>query len=170
MVKLTDTKVSKAQKRDTAYKLSDGGGLFLFVTTADSKLWRWPYRFKGSPKLMALGAYPDLSLLEVRKLHEAMRNVLKGGTDPMKTRKAEKDHFDQTTKASVPVTTVRVVADANGKKIVHVTPVENSFVWVQAQWYEKWSAGKDTTHSAAVAARVERDILTPFRMRMYGPF
>jgi hypothetical protein len=26
---------------------------------------------------MALGAYPDLSLLEVRKLHEAMRNILK---------------------------------------------------------------------------------------------
>jgi integrase len=159
MGKLTDTKASKATKKDKAYKLSDGGGLFLFVTTTGSKLWRWQYRFKGSPKLMALGAYPDLSLLEVRKLHEALRNVLKGGSDPMKTRKAEKDHFDQTTKAPVLVTTVRVVEDADGKKIVHVTPIVNSFAWVQAQWYEKWAADKDATHAATIAGRVERDIL-----------
>jgi len=33
MGKLTDTKVSKSQKKDKAYKLSDGGGLFLFITT-----------------------------------------------------------------------------------------------------------------------------------------
>jgi hypothetical protein len=47
MGKLTDTKVSKATKQDKAYKLSDGGGLFLFVTTTGSKLWRWQYRFKA---------------------------------------------------------------------------------------------------------------------------
>jgi hypothetical protein len=131
MGKLTDTKLLKSQKRDKAYKLSDGGGLFLFVTTTGSKLWRWQYRFNGSPKLMALGAYPDLSLFEVRKLHEALRNMLKGGTDPMKTRKAEKDHFDQTTKVPVAATTVQVVRDDKGKKVVKVTPVENSFAWVQ---------------------------------------
>ena len=75
--------------------------------------------------------------------------------------KAEKDHFDQTTKAPVVVTTVRVVDDGNGKKIVKVAPVVNSFAWVQAQWYDKWASDKDPVHAAAVAGRVERDIL-PF--------
>src|ERR1700733_9798625 len=109
MRKLTDTKVSKAQKKDKAYKMSDDGGLFLFITTTGSKLWRWQYRYKGSPKLMALGSYPDLSLERVRELHRALKDVLAGGTDPMQTRKAEKDVFTQTTKASVPVTMVKVV-------------------------------------------------------------
>ncbi len=159
--KLTDTKVAKAAKRDKAYKLSDGGGLFLFVTATGSKLWRWQYRFKGSPKLMALGAYPDFSLSEIRKLHEAMRNLLKGGSDPMRTRRAEKDRFTQTTKAPTVVTVVEVVEDGSSKKVVQLSPVLNSFSSVEAEWRKKWSADKKPIHAAAVAGRIERDIL-PF--------
>jgi len=165
MGKLTETKVSKSLKRDKAYKLSDGGGLFLFITATGSKLWRWQYRYKGSPKLMALGAYPDLSLERVRELHKALRNVLASGTDPMQTRKAEKDVFTQTTKAPVPGTTVKVVEDDKGNKVVKVTPVVNSFAWVQAQWFDKWAADKDARHAATVAGRVERDILPPLGHR-----
>lgn len=133
--------------------------MFLFVTTTGSKLWRWQYRFKGSPKLMALGAYPDLSLEKVRELHKALRDMLASGTDPMQTRKAEKDGFTQTTRAPAPVTTVRLVDDGNGRKIVKVTPIINSFAWVAAQWYDKWIADKVARHAAQVQNRLELDIL-----------
>lgn len=159
MGKLTDTRVLKAQRKDKAYKLSDGGGLFLFVTATESKLWRWQYRFEGSPKLMALGAYPDLSLERVRELHKAMQGILAGGADPMETRKNEKAAFTQTTKAPVVRTTVRLVKDEEGKKIVRIIPVVNSFAWVEAQWYEKWSADKDKRHAGQVSDRIENDIL-----------
>jgi integrase len=163
MGKLTDTKVSKTQKRSKAYKLSDSGGLFLFVTTTGTKLWRWQYRFKGAPKLMALGAYPDLSLGSARDMHDTLRQLLKQGVDPMGIRKAEKSL--QTPPPAAVITKVEVVADDDGKKIVRSTLAVNTFAWVQAQWYEKWAADKDATHAATIAGRVERDILPPLGHR-----
>lgn len=35
---LTDIKCKQAKPKDKAYKLSDGGGLFLFVTRAGNKI------------------------------------------------------------------------------------------------------------------------------------
>jgi hypothetical protein len=159
MGKLTDTKVLKAQKKDNPYKLSDGGGLFLFVTNTGSKLWRWQYRFNGVPKLMALGTYPDLSLEQVRKLHTALRSNLAGGVDPMETRKAQKGSFAQTTKAPVTITTVRVVTDDKGKKVVKIAPVANSLAWVEQQWFEQWKADKSPRHAQQVENRIATDIL-----------
>ena len=73
---LTDIKVRKATARDKAYKMSDGGGLFLWVTPSGGKLWRWAYRFEGKQKLMAFGNYPDVSLAMARERHAAERAVL----------------------------------------------------------------------------------------------
>ncbi len=157
--KLTDTAIKKAQSKDKPYMLADGGGLGLYVTPKGSKLWRWRYRFKGVPKLMALGAYPELSLEIVRDLHKALRKVLKDGTDPMQVRKSEKDQFTQTTKPPVVMTTVKVVQDEKGKRIVKVTPTVNSFHWVELKWYDTWSADKDVRHARQVKDRIEADIL-----------
>ena len=161
--KLTDTKITKAVTKDNDYKLSDGGGLFLHVKSNGSKLWSWQYRFDGVPKLMALGAYPDLSLGEARNKHDELRRIAKGGVDPMAIRKVEKSLFTQNPANAF--TRVEIVADADGNKTVRTTPLNNSFLWVERQWYEKWSSDKDPTHAAAVAARVERDILPPLGHR-----
>ena len=40
---LTDIQVKTAKPKDKAYKLSDAGGLHLFVTAAGGKLWRLKY-------------------------------------------------------------------------------------------------------------------------------
>ena len=58
---LSDTNVRNANAQDKALKLFDGGGLFLFVSPAGGKLWRLKYRFQNKEKLLALGAYPDIS-------------------------------------------------------------------------------------------------------------
>jgi hypothetical protein len=39
---LTDTEIKKARKREKPYKLSDGGGLYLWITPSGGKLWRGP--------------------------------------------------------------------------------------------------------------------------------
>ena len=70
--------------------MTDGRGLYLSVTTARGKLWRWKYRFQGVEKLMSFGQYPDVPLVDVSERHAEARKLLAAGVDPMEKRKAEK--------------------------------------------------------------------------------
>ena len=71
-------------------KHSDERGLFLLVTPAGGKWWRFCYRFEGKGKLLFLGIYPDVSLKEARQKREEARKMLGQGVDPGLQRKAEK--------------------------------------------------------------------------------
>jgi hypothetical protein len=51
---LKDIQIRTAKPRENDYKLSDGGGLYLLVTSGDSKRWRFKYRFDGKEKLQAI--------------------------------------------------------------------------------------------------------------------
>ena len=87
---LTDTAVRKARPNETPYRMTDGLGLYLMVTAAGGKLWRWKYRFQGVEKLMSFGQYPDVPLVDARGLHAAARKLLAAGVDPMERRRAQK--------------------------------------------------------------------------------
>jgi integrase len=89
MQKLTATAVKQAKPKAKPYKLADGGGLYLHVKTA-GKYWRYKYRFAGKEKLLALGTYPDISLADARKLHQAARENLADGIDPSSHKKTKK--------------------------------------------------------------------------------
>jgi integrase len=78
-------KVQKAKSKEKSFALFDGGGLFLLVTPSGGKLWRFKYRYNGKPKLLALGTYPEISLLDARKKRDDANNV-----DPGAVRKAQK--------------------------------------------------------------------------------
>ena len=109
---LTDTEIRKSKPDSEAYRLADGHGLYLWITPAGGKLWRWKYRFDGKEKLMALGKYPEVPLAQARERHAAVRSLLANGTDPMAKRKDEK-------------TTERAQS-------------ENSFQTIAALWLEHW--------------------------------
>ncbi|MGO9437216.1 MAG: integrase arm-type DNA-binding domain-containing protein [Terracidiphilus sp.] len=64
--KLTDKAIQKAKPGDKDYSMSDGAGLYLLVTVAGGKLWRWGYKFEGKEKLMSYGKYPDIGLAKAR--------------------------------------------------------------------------------------------------------
>jgi hypothetical protein len=64
---LSDTKIRSIKPTEKPQKLFDGGGLFLLVTPTGGKLWRLKYRFGGTEKLLSLGAYPQISLAEIRQ-------------------------------------------------------------------------------------------------------
>jgi integrase len=70
--------------------MADGRGLFLLINPTGSKLWRWRYRMAGREKLLALGAYPDISLIAARGACTDARQLLANGTDPSEVRKAVK--------------------------------------------------------------------------------
>ena len=87
---LTDAAVRNAKPRNKPYKLSDGGGLFLWVQPSGGKWWRYKYRFVGKEKSLALGSYPDVSLAEARERHALARKVVSSGNDPGEVKKEAK--------------------------------------------------------------------------------
>jgi integrase len=79
-----------AKPREKPFKLSDGGGLFLLVQPNATKLWRLAYRFDGKQKLLALGHYPMISLIDARFKRDAAKKLLSDGVDPSVERKTER--------------------------------------------------------------------------------
>ena len=80
--KLTDVAIRNARPKNRNYKLSDGGGLHLLVTSSGGKLWRFKYRFNGKEKQLALGQYPHLSIVQARRQWEQAKALLAQGIDP----------------------------------------------------------------------------------------
>lgn len=76
--------------QEKAYKRFDARGLFLLVTPTGGRLWRYKYRIGGREKLLALGAYPDVSLKQARDRCDAARKLVADGIDPSARRQAEK--------------------------------------------------------------------------------
>jgi integrase len=79
---LSDAAIRNAKSKTKSYKITDGGGLFLWIQPHGGKWWRYRYRFAGKQKLLALGIYPDVSLVEARKRHAEARKILATGIDP----------------------------------------------------------------------------------------
>jgi Arm DNA-binding domain len=63
-------------------KLSDDGGLQLWVMPDTAKRWRLAYRFAGNQKTLAIGVYPAIGLREARDAREAAKRLLSAGQDP----------------------------------------------------------------------------------------
>jgi integrase len=135
---LSSLEVEKAKPRDKEYKLSDGGGLYLLVTTSGGKLWRLQYRFNGKQKGLAFGSYPEISLADARQRREDARKLIATDIDPCEIKKDQKGR------------------EQEQKKID-----SNTFEKIAREWFAKqlpvWSKG----HSDTVISRLERDVF-PF--------
>ena len=130
---LTDRQIKNAKPADKAYKLADGGGLYLQVTPAGGKLWRLKYRVGDKEKLLSIGKYPLISLLEAREAVESARRLLAAGQDPGEAKKQAKQE--------------------------RITALQNTFCNLAAEWYEHQRAGWTAGHAAKVWCSFEVDIL-----------
>ena len=87
---LTQAEVLRAKPREKQYKLSDGNGLTLLVMPNGSKLWRFRYHFHNVEKMLSLGSYPEVSLVDAREKRDDARKSLRVGKDPSEARATEK--------------------------------------------------------------------------------
>ena len=87
---LTDLAIKRALPGPKIIKLSDGGGLQLWITPDGAKRWRLAYRFGGAQKTFAIGVYPEVGLKDARDAREGARQALARGKDPSQIRKAAK--------------------------------------------------------------------------------
>ena len=156
--KLTDTQVSKTKGKDKPYKMTDGGGLFLYVTPAGGKFWRWQYRFQGKPQLLSVGEYPLMSLKEARTAHQQWQRVLRGGANPAVEKKAEKKAEAVLAKLNHERTVLAKSKPLDGSTEKVDWP-DGSFGAVQKEWLEKWSDKKSPRYRGQMESRINTDIL-----------
>jgi integrase len=128
---LSDVKARNAKSKGEQYKISDADGLYLLVMPAGGKYWRFDYRYDGKRKTLALGTYPEISLLDARGRLCDARKVLAHAIDPGEQKKAQR-------KAQA--------------------AIENSFEVVAREWHGKnksiWTPG----HADTTLERLERDV------------
>lgn len=87
---LTDLEIRSAKPSGRLVKLSDGGGLQLWIMPDGAKRWRLAYRFDRSQKLLAIGVYPATGLREAREAREEAKRLLADGKDPSIAKKLAK--------------------------------------------------------------------------------
>lgn len=132
-MKLTDAKCRNTNSGGRSVrKLSDGGGLYLWVYAGGRKYWRLRYWLAGKERLLSLGVYPAIGLKQARQRRESERQRLDNNLDPSAERRVEKIR-------------ARVAS-------------ENSFEAVAREWYNKqlhtWVPG----HADDVLRRLEHNI------------
>ena len=84
---LSDIQVKNAKPGSKNYKLSDGKGLYVLVTSTGSKLWRFNYRFINKNRTLALGSYPEMTLAKARKRRDEARQLVANDIDPGEVKK-----------------------------------------------------------------------------------
>lgn len=139
---LKDTTIRNAKAGAVSKRLWDSGGLYLEVSPAGGKLWRFKYRFRAKHKqtgefkllerVLSLGKYPDVSLVEARERRDAARKLVANGIDPSEQRAREK-------------------REAAGK-------AANSFEAVAREWYCKQVHIWSESHTSDVLRRLEANL------------
>lgn len=116
-----------------SYKLFDGNGLFLVVTSG-SKLWRFKYTVRYKEKLLSLGHYPDVSLKDARDKAREFRLLLLEGVDPSEERKARKAEAKAQTSETVEL--------------------------IGREWFEKFKHQWTHEHAVTVIYRLETNVFS----------
>lgn len=129
---LTDLAVKNAKSIGKTQRLWDAGGLYLEVSPAGSKLWRFKYRYDRREKRLSFGKYPDVTLKDARAKRDDARRLLADDVDPGERKKA--------------------VKAARLEKAV------NNFEAVAREWFERMMTDKAESHKDKVIARLENDI------------
>ncbi|MEX3812127.1 tyrosine-type recombinase/integrase [Paraburkholderia sp. BR13439] len=89
---LTTAKLNAARGKEKPYKLADGGGLFVRVSSAGTRTWCYGYTAAtGKRGEVTFGQFPEVGIKAARELHFAARQQLAAGVDPAAAKKAERE-------------------------------------------------------------------------------
>ena len=129
---LTDAKCKNTKGNPAGIrKLTDGGGLYLWVYPDGRKYWRFRYWLAKKEKSLSLGVYPETGLKQARERRDDERRRLDNNLDPGAERRADK---------------IRLAVAA-----------ANSFEVVAREWFAKQARTWVTSHADDVLRRLERN-------------
>lgn len=89
MPPLTEAKVRAIRVSGKVEKYADGYGLYIELTKAGSKIWRYKYRFEGKEKRLSFGSWPEVSIKEARDKRDDARRLLRDRQDPARAKKIQ---------------------------------------------------------------------------------
>jgi hypothetical protein len=138
--------------------------LFLYVTPAGGKFWRWQYRFERKPQLLSVGEYPAMSLKDARIAHQDWQRVLKGKVNPAAEKKVQRKAEAALVKLNQErsVLAKSTTPDDPNEKVVWP---EGSFGAVQVEWFKEWSDKKAGRYQIQMERRIKTDILPKLGLR-----
>ena len=131
-MKLTAKACEAAKPRNKAYKLFDGGGLYLEVKPPNSKLWRLKYRYLGKEKKLCIGEYPVITLADARKHRDEAKKLLANGHDPSAVKQEIKQE--------------------------RIHEASNTFETIAREWHKHKELEWSEVNSKIVIERLERDV------------
>lgn len=129
---LTDLAVRNAKPTGKLYRLFDERGMYLEISAAGGKWWRFKYRFGGKEKRLSLGVYPDVGLKDARERRDAARKLVANGIDPGEHKRA--------------------------MKAATLERGTNSFEVVAREWFVRQKPGWAESHAEKVLQRLEKDV------------
>lgn len=137
---LTDTFVKQVKHtgKPIGDKYTDGDAMYLLVK-AGGKYWRMDYTHEKKRKTLALGAYPEVSIIKARQRRVKARELLADGIDPNAAKQEEK----QATAAAA----------------------ANTFQIVAHEWLTKTAADRMATTQDKITAWLTKDVI-PFIGKM----
>ena len=131
-VKKTDAYFKGKLPKEKGYKVTDSGGLHLFVSPGGGKSWRYKFTFGGKERRIVFGAYPDVSLKRAREMRDDAKRMLRDGRDPSLEAQRAK----------------------HTRKVGH----ENTFEMFARSWHENEKSRWKEVHANDVITSMERDL------------
>lgn len=135
---LTDTRLRNAKPKQRPYKLTDAGGLYLFIgprslrNPEGLKSWRFDYRLHGKRETLTIGRYPDIGLAEARERHAAARKLVAKGESPAKSKQRD--------------------------RAIAIETAANTFWALAEDWRRQVEASKSDAWKAQIARLLKKDI------------
>jgi integrase len=159
--RLSELKIKAAKPLEKDYVLVDGDGLQMRVRINGSKLWNFNYYHPVTKKRinMGLGAYPELSLAQARKMTIEARELLATGIDP----KEQRDSLKQAKKAETEHTFQNVATAWYELKKDAVTPAYAEDIWRSLTLHVFPDLG--TTPISAISAPEVINLLRPLETK-----
>lgn len=127
---LTEISIKAIKPAEKITRHYDERGLYLEVSPAGGRWWRFKYSFEGKEKRLSLGTYPNVTLKEARSKRDDCRKLLSEGIDPAESRKAAQ-------------------REAYGDK---------SFEEVARIWFAHWKIAKNERYATYAIRRLEGDV------------
>ncbi len=131
-MQLTNKAIQSLKPTDKIYTIADSHGLSLRIMPNGQKYWRYRYRHLGKEKMLALGVYPIVSLLEARSKRDEARKLRSTGVDPSAHKKARKQS--------------------------QINQQENSFEIIAREWFNQQKNTWVESHATKIIKRFERDL------------
>lgn len=138
-MKLTDIDCKTAKPKDKAYKITDGGGLYLEVQPNGRKYWRMKYRFNGKESRLSFGVYPATPLKKAREERRIAKELLNEGKNPNEEKRIE--------------------------KLERQVDYENNFENVAREWHQQKYHTWKPEHAERILTRLEKDVFPTFGKR-----